>query len=567
MNTTDHTICRRLVSLLVCKGVRHAVLSPGSRNAPLLIAFAREHSIQHYVVVDERVAAFMALGIAARSDAPVALVCTSGTALLNYAPAVAEAYYRHIPLIVISADRPEEWIDQDDSQTLRQRGVMGAFVKGSYHLPVSTSGNTEDWYATRVVNDALNVAQTPCKGPVHINIPFREPLCGTGEYLSESSPVIAMMQPVRSLSHDDIEILSAEWNACDKVMILVTLSQPSALLLDALRRLARLPQVIILTESVANVYDSSFIPTIDRVLTTIDNSEKTTFAPRLLVSLGGPPVSRMVKEFLRRYKPDAHWRIGNETHIIDTMQCLTRKITAEPADILAQLSERFQPVQSGYAALWKHQEAIATHLHDNFIAAAPWCDLKAFSILLPAIPEGTNLHLSNGTSVRYAQLFHTPQVFSYCNRGVSGIDGCTSTALGASCVDCGMTLLVTGDMSFGYDLGALATGYQSSRFKVVVINNGGGGIFRFIKGPSDLPELEECFEVRRRLPVQSYAEIHGFRFFRAESEAGLYAILPRFFAETRQPALLSVDTPNETNAEVLRAYMRRARQTDSIGVG
>lgn len=560
MNTTDHATCRRLVSLLARKGVRRVVLSPGSRNAPLLVAFAREQAIRHYVVVDERIAAFMALGMATRTDEPVALVCTSGTALLNYAPAVAEAYYRHIPLIVISADRPEEWIDQDDSQTIRQRGVLSAFVKGSYQLPVGISGDMEEWYAVRTINDALCVALTPCKAPVHINVPLCEPLCGTGEYHPEPVRVIDAMQPAQLLSHHDVETLSAEWKTCGKVMILATFLQPSVAMSDALKRLAMLPQVVVLTESVANLCDDRFIPTIDRVITAIGDSEKDAFAPDLLVSVGGAPISRMVKEFLRRYKPKAHWRIGNEEHIIDTMQCLTRKISADPAVVLGQLSERLQPVQSDYAALWKGREAVAAHLHDGFIADAPWCDLKAFSILLPAIPAGTSLHLSNGTSVRYAQLFHVPQVSSvYCNRGVSGIDGSTSTALGASCVEQGMTLLITGDMSFGYDIGALITGYQTPRFKVVVINNGGGGIFRFIQGTSYLPELEECFEVRRRLPLQGYAELHGFRFFRADSEAALREVLPRFFAETAQPALLSVDTPNEVNATVLRAYMLRAR--------
>lgn len=560
MKTTDQDVCRMLAELLVAQGVRHAVLSPGSRNAPLLVAFAREAAITHYVVVDERVAAFMALGMAARLDEPVALVCTSGTALLNYAPAVAEAYYRHVPLIVISADRPDEWIDQDDSQTIRQRAIFAPFVKSSYHMPVSVADDLNAWYAVRMINEALLVAKTPCCGPVHINVPLREPLCGTADFAPGNYRRIADMRADGSLSEADTALLAAEFATHDKVMVLVTQAQPSPALQAALQQLAALPQVVVLTETVANVRDDRFIPTIDRVLTAIDNSEKPAFAPTLLITLGGAPISRMAKVFLRRYAPAAHWRIGCEGHVIDTMQCLTRRINADAAAVLGNLAAGAAR-QSGYAAMWKAREAVARQLHDDFVAAAPWCALTAFATLLPSIPSAASLHLSNGTSVRYVQLFATPRIArTYSNRGVSGIDGSTSTALGSSCVDDGITVLLTGDMSFAYDAGGLATGYQSPRFKVIVMCNGGGGIFRFIKGPSDLPELEECFEVKRRLPAAGYASLHGFSYFEAASPEALADALPRFWAEDSRPALLAIETDGVTDAAVLRAYMRRARR-------
>lgn len=559
METTNHEMCRALAELSVAHGVRYAVLSPGSRNAPLLVAFARETAIKHYVVIDERVAAFMALGMAARLQEPVALVCTSGTALLNYAPAVAEAYYRHVPLIVISADRPDEWIDQDDSQTIRQRGIFAPFIKASYHLPVDAREELNMWYATRMINEALLTAKASCPGPVHINVPLREPLCGTAEYMPGRFRAMQMMKPSRQLAAADLSALTAEFARHDKIMVFASLLSPSPAVQAALSRMAALPQVMVLTESVSNVQDPRFIPTVDRVLTAIDNSEKPAFAPSLLITVGGAPISRMAKLFMRRYAPAVHWRIGEEQHIIDTMQCLTCQIDADPAWLLANLAQ-CPSRDSGYAALWKEREARAGCLHDSFVEAAPWCALKAFSILLPSLPEGVSLHLSNGTSVRYAQLFNTPQVAqTYSNRGVSGIDGCTSTALGSACVDDGTTLLITGDMSFAYDAGGLATGYATPRFKVVVLCNGGGGIFRFIKGPSDLPELEECFEVKRRIPVEGYAALHGFRFFKAASVEELRDVLPRFWAEEEQPALLALETDGVTDAAVLRAYMRRAR--------
>lgn len=559
MKNTTHTLCRHLVALCVAHGVRRVILSPGSRNAPLLVAFARETRIEHRVVVDERVAAFVALGMAARGNEPVAVVCTSGTALLNYAPAVAEAYYRHLPLIVISADRPDEWIDQDDSQTIGQRGILNHIVKRSYHLPTSDD-DTAVWYTRRMVNEALLFAQEPSRGPVHINVPLREPLCEIAEVEPVASVGIEAIYPRCRSARYDVRQLSQTLSQARKVLILVSMMQPSPMLQGALRRMAQLPQVVVLTESVANLHDVDFIPTIDRVLTTVDNSEKELFAPDLLITMGGAPISRMVKEFLRKYPPKTHWRVGQETHIIDTMQSLTHKIVADEALFMDSLAAECNAIQSDYATLWHDREVVATALHNRFVEASPWCDLRAFSILLPTLPQGVVLHLSNGTSVRYAQLFDTPQVDAvYCNRGVSGIDGSTSVALGASLTDDKLHLLITGDMSFVYDAGALATALATPRLKIVVMDNGGGGIFRFIKGPSDLPELEECFEVKRRQPIEGYAALHGFRYFGAKSETQLQSVLPQFYAENEKPAILSVETPGDVNASVLRGYMRRAR--------
>ena len=560
MENTSYTVCRQLVALCVAHGVRRVVLSPGSRNAPLLVAFAREKAIEHHVVVDERTAAFVALGMATHSQEPVAVVCTSGTALLNYAPAVAEAYYRQVPLIVISADRPDEWIDQDDSQTIRQHGALAAIVKQSFHIP-TREDDTSLWHARRLINEALLNALTPSCGPVHINVPLGGALCSVADVIPDNPIRVTDIRPLQCLSQADAAMLANTLSNTSKVMILATMSTPSRELQEALKVLAQLPQVVVLTESIANMRDDAFIPTIDRVLTVIDNSEKADFAPQLLITIGGAPVSRMIKEFLRQYAPVEHWRIGNESRVIDTMQCLTHRLQIEAASMLAQIAPMCRPSVSTYAGLWHDREIVATTLHNRVVDAAPWCDLLAFATLLPAIPPRTVLHLSNGTSIRYAQLFDTPQLdVVYCNRGVSGIDGSTSTALGASMVDDAVHLLITGDMSFGYDIGALATRLASPRFKIVVIDNGGGGIFRFIKGPSDLPELEECFEVQYRQPIEGYAQLHGFRYFHADDAQTLQDVLPEFFAEREHPAILSIKTPAAVNAKVLRHYMRRARE-------
>ncbi len=554
MKTTDKLGCNLLVELLKRHGVRRVVLSPGSRNAPLLMAFSRSN-IQEYVVVDERSAAFMALGMAQRSDEPVALVCTSGTALLNYAPAVAEAYYQRLPLVVISADRPGEWIDQDDSQTLRQPGVLSHIVKQSYNLKAELSQPVDSWYFNRCINEAMLAALSGERGPVHINISIAEPLTCEADYQAGGERLISRI-PTSSLPDaKSMNFLAEEFASARQVLVLVAFAQPDSLLNEALARLAKLPQMVVLTESIANVQGEGIIPTIDRVYTSINSEELKSLTPDLLITVGGSLVSRMIKNWLRQNKPKNHWRISWGGQVIDTMQSLTHHIEADASLFLDALSRQVVAVESDYSQRWHAWEEVATRRHNDYIAQVDWCDLKAFSRLLPAIPQGVSLQLSNGTTIRYAQLFSTPQVARcHCNRGVSGIDGSTSTAVGAMCVGEEPTLLITGDMSFSYDINGLASAYLSPRFKVIVICNGGGGIFRFIRPTRELPELESCFEVHRELPMEKYADLFGLRYFEATDEVTLSDVLPRFFAEQDAPALLAIKTPREYNAEVLKNY-------------
>ena len=174
METTSKIACNILVDVLAAQGIRKFVVSPGSRNAPIIVALSRRDDVVKHVIVDERSAAFVALGIAQQSGEAVGIVCTSGTALLNYAPAVAEAYYQKLPLIVISADRPREWIDQDDSQTIRQYEALSQFVKKSYDLPARCDDATAQWYVNRMVNDAVIEATGGQPAPVHINLQLDE---------------------------------------------------------------------------------------------------------------------------------------------------------------------------------------------------------------------------------------------------------------------------------------------------------------------------------------------------------------------------------------------------------
>lgn len=557
-NTTNLT-SRTLIELLAAHGVEHVIASPGSRNTPLLLALNASEKLHTTVIVDERSAAFYALGLSTVSGKPVAIICTSGTALLNYAPAVAEAYYRKVPLIVISADRPMEWIDQDDSQTLRQFEALGNFVKNSYDLPSATSPDMP-WYANRMVNDALLTAMNAPCGPVHINIQIAEPIGETEEIADEPARVIEMVTPREDLTVADSRLLGTRLASPTKVMIVAGFMSPDATLNKALNKIAALPNFIILTETIANLHGDDFISDIDATLSAMSESQRTALAPDIVITTGGALVSRFIKQYLRTIRPKEHWHVGKSLTTIDCFRSLTTRVEMLPAVFFQQLASAMQPhrAPSDYRRAWQVARDGARSIHQAFVSKAPWCDLKAFSTFMPLIPRNFNLQFSNGTPIRYAQLF-TMRTYHRCdcNRGVSGIDGSTSTALGASAAYKAPTLLVTGDMSAQYDVGALGSGMLTSRFKMIVMVNRGGGIFHFIKATRDLDIVGPCFDDPCLFPAQKLAAAYDMEYFEADSEETLRNVMPAFIAENNRPAMLAIYTDSELSGQILKEYFNQ----------
>ncbi len=565
MLTTDKDSCLTLVDVAFSHGVRHAVVSPGSRNAPLLVALARDNRIARHVVIDERSAAFIALGIASQTTQPVMLVCTSGTALLNYAPAIAEAYYRQLPLIVVSADRPAEWIDQDDSQTIRQPGALANFVKRTYALKAECADDTQRWWINRELNDAMLTALDGRRGPVHINISIDEPLNTMADNASRQQPrVIKVVAPRQELSLSETRWIAAELASPRKLLIIGGFHEPDERLNKALASIARLPNAAVMAENIANLRFTELIDNIDSTLSVIPDGEIEALRPDVVLSFGGALVSRLVKRFLRESPATEHWYVGHVDHTVDCFQSLTRRVEMDPSMFFSQLAAALRPHRAycNYAAWWRSARDAARQSHERYIATLPWCDLKMFHQLFNAIPRGWHLQLSNGTAIRYAQLFNNDRIARRdCNRGVSGIDGSTSTAIGASLCHDGVTLLVTGDMSAQYDIGALASPLISPRLKILVVCNGGGGIFRFIQSTSRLPELNDYFACGTRLPLRQLCDGFSMAYFQASDSKEFDQQFRLFAAEKRQPALMAVYTDGMLSAETLRGYFNRNKST------
>jgi len=554
---TDKKGIRLLVAICKAKGLKDIIISPGSRNAPLVIEFTRDAAFRCLVVPDERSAAFVALGIAQQSGLPTAVICTSGTAPLNYSPALAEAYYQRIPLVAITADRPAEWIGQADGQAINQRDLFNNYVRRSVTLPQEPTDEADFWYLQRIVSETLDIAMGPVKGPVHLNVPLREPLYKE-EFAEE--PILKLPSSLNiqsQLNNEVIKKLAEVWNNSKRKMIICGGLAPQNPVQDILSKYISDPSLIILTESTSNLMIDHSIDCIDRVLATISKNEERGFVPDLLITMGGPVVSKKIKAFIRRHKPLHHWHLDPDVLHIDTYQALTYHIPLDPDVFLNQLVDHVSPLTSTYRQLWLEKDDIAEAAHTEYVKDLRWSDMKVFETLLKYLPAGSDLQMGNSTPVRYVQLYKAfkPLVY-FGNRGTSGIDGCVSTAVGAAISSEKLTTLIIGDIAFFYDTNGLWHHHVPANLRIILINNGGGGIFRIIEGPSNLPELDEYFETRHQLNAKNVAATFGLEYSSCSSFKELAEQLPSLYVENGKASILEIFTPYEVNADVLSLYFK-----------
>lgn len=554
---SDKKGLEHLSLLLIAKKVKHIVFSPGSRNAPLVVTFPRYDEFECYSIVDERSAAFFALGIAQKTGETVVLSCTSGSAVLNYAPAIAEAYYQRIPLLILTADRPENLIDRGDGQTIRQRNIYKNYIKKSYQLTENLFTNNELDFYQQQISEAIDLTQYPDKGPVHINIPFDEPIYGQKE--KENPQIIPINTPTvnANLLEGEFELFAEKWNSSQKIMLIIGQQKPDLELNLILDEVAKCNSVIVLTETTSNIYSEKFINCIDKTLASIKKNELDEFLPDLLISVNSNIVSKRIKSFLRTEKPYEHWHIDYANENLDTYFHLSRVIPIQAKSFFERLLPHLKSNPSNYKQNWLIKKEKTEVLHAKFLDAAPYSDLQVFDEIIKRLPEGTNVQFANSTAVRYSQLFDFNKSLTVdSNRGTSGIDGSVSTAVGAAWVSKELSTLITGDLSFFYDSNALWNSYISPNLRIIVINNSGGGIFRFIDGPGTLPELEKFFETKHERKAKSLAMEAGLEYFEAANLEGLADALHTFFDESKTAKLLEVFTPNELNGEVLKNYFK-----------
>ena len=520
------------------------VISPGSRNAPLTVGFSNHPAIKTMSIVDERCAAFFALGIAQQSEKPVAVLCSSGSALLNYYPAIAEAFYSKIPLVVISADRPKHLIDIGDGQTIRQENVFENHILFSANL-VENKKNFNINLTAEAIQTAIHK-----KGPVHINVPFDEPLYETVEELQFFDFPQVLINKQKEI--ESYEQLASIWKSSSKKMMLVGTNYPNYKLQNLLTQFEEDSSVIILTETTSNIAAEKTINSIDQLIFPFSDTDFNEFKPEVLLTFGGMVVSKKIKQLLRKNPPKHHWHI-DELQSMNTYHCLSEYINEKPSDFLPRLLDSTFK-NSGYQQKWLLEKKNRAVKHQSYLNTVPFSDLKAFELVLESIPDHSQLQLANSSIVRYAQLFNLNDSISvFCNRGTSGIDGSTSTAIGASLIKENQTVFITGDLSFFYDSNALWNHYIPNNFRIILINNSGGGIFRFIPGPKSTNALD-YFETPHQLTALELSKMYQLDYKSVKSISELSIELTDFYEASCQPKILEVFTDKEINEKVLKEY-------------
>lgn len=537
-------LAQNLIEICKQKGLEHIVISPGSRNAPLTIGFTNQKEFTCYSIADERCAAFFALGIAQQIQKPVAIVCTSGSALLNYYPAFAEAFYSQIPLVVISADRPQSKIDIGDGQTIRQENV---FANHSlYNANLTEDVSNENDYK---IQEALFVAASQ-KGPVHINVPFEEPLYET---VTEVTQVPTKVDFKKLNSEFELDNKFKDiWNSSSKKMILVGELFPNSLEQELINRLVEDESVIVLTETTSNLHHKDIISKIDTFITPFNEKELKKLQPEILLTFGGMVVSKRIKAFLRNYQPAYHWHIDT-LRAYDTFNVLSHHFKTDISTFLNVLN-----LKNCSTSFYKKEIHEIWNLrkiqHDKFVNQVEFSDFKVFDFLSKNLPSNIHLQISNSSAIRYVQLFDfKSSIEMFCNRGTSGIDGSTSTAIGASIYNEKSTFLITGDISFLYDSNALWNNYIPQNFKIILMNNRGGGIFRILPGHQENETFNTYFETSHQLTAEYLAKMYQFSYFKVTDDNELGLVWNNFNNESK-PSIIEIFTPEKINDKVLKDY-------------
>ena len=537
-------------------GINHAVISSGSRSAPLILAFASNAEFKCFSIVDERSAGYYALGMAQQLKKPVVLICTSGTAVVNYAPALAEAYYLKVPLVVLTADRPPEWIDQNDGQTIRQFEIFRHYVKKSFQMPASTKEQSDLWYFRRSLNEAIGLSTIGSSGPVHINIPIQEPLYDPLPAVDLPIKPIHTISGEMEIDTDSWQHISHRWNEARKRLVICGFSHKNPKLQSVLGLMASNHEVVVLAENLSNLSGDKFIDSPDRFMASLTNEQLKDFRPDLIVTLGGSIISKRLKKYLRQYSPQEHWHIDEHDMFIDTFQSLSLNVRVKPWKFFSKVSKVGSPniEYSQFAQNIKKQSEIR---HNEFLQSAGFTDLTAWASVIDMLPSNINLHLANSTPVRYAQLFSSrTDIIYFSNRGPSGIDGCISTAAGAAAATDRLNVLLVGDLAFLYDSNGLWNNNLPKNLLIIVMDNGGGNIFRVIDSGPEVDKIRPFVEAPHRVKIKDICSSYGVNYLYANSLGSLSDALHQSFKPNSSTVVIHIDTSGSTSAETYKQYFK-----------
>jgi 2-succinyl-5-enolpyruvyl-6-hydroxy-3-cyclohexene-1-carboxylate synthase len=551
---SDKRSILQLAALLKAHKIRKIVLCPGSRNAAIVHTLANIEDFTCYSVTDERSAGFFAIGLSLQGGGLAAICCTSGSALLNLHPAVSEAFYQQIPLIIISADRPAAWIGQMDGQTLPQPNVFGNLVKMSVNLP-EVNTDEDEWYCNRLINEAILETNHHGKGPVHINVPLSEPIYRfTAKTLPEAR-VITRYQGLNVYDRDYKELIN-KLNQANKRMIIV--GQMNLIYQFDKKYVKPLCKNFVwLTEHLGNQTTPGLaIKNFDVAVSAMDEVRQEQMTPELLITFGGHIVSKQMKKYLRNHPPKEHWHITPDGKVADLFGCLTTIIEMDPFEFLEKIAFLLEGNPTNYPLMWENWCKIIPE------PSLPYSQISVTGDLIKALPAPCSLHLANSSTVRYAQLFTLAKgVEVCCNRGVNGIEGSLSSAIGYASASTQTNFILIGDLSFFIDMNALWMSHLRNNVRILLFNNEGGEIFHTLPGMDKTDKSRPFITAEHQTSAKGWAEERGFQYIKVRDDEEWQDALKVFASpeEQERPMLLEVMTDKSEDTRLLREYYKSVK--------
>jgi 2-succinyl-5-enolpyruvyl-6-hydroxy-3-cyclohexene-1-carboxylate synthase len=563
---------------LASAGVRHVCVSPGSRSAPLAVAAARTPALEVVAIVDERSAGFFALGLAKRSGRPVALVCTSGSAASNYLPAVVEAHHGRVPLIVVTADRPPELQAWGAGQTIDQLGLYGTRVRRFVQMPVPSGDASLPRHARAVAARSVDDATDAPAGPVHVNWPLREPLdppaaAAPARDAAAARPVARVERSRRAPAEADVDALASLCSSGRRGVIACGPMPPSLARDRALAALARATGWPLVADPLSGLRRGAHVPDAPVVahadLWLRDPDVAARFAPEVVLRFGDPPTSKAFRLWLEVDPPAEVVLVDADREWMDPSHLATRMVRAEPEPLATALASRLPsaPGRSAWLDAFVAADRRAAAALAKAIVAEPVLDeARAVHELGARLPGGATLYLSSSMPVRDVDAFlpvDARPLRVLANRGANGIDGVTSSALGAAFVGRDdPTVLLTGDLALLHDLGGLLVARTAAiPLVVVVLDNDGGGIFSFlpIAAHGEAVEFERLFRTPHGLDLGRVAGLFDLGYTRADSPGALADALDRLLAGPLSRAhILHVPVDRDANVARFRSLARGA---------
>lgn len=538
MSYSDKENINILCAVMVGHGVTRAVVCPGARNAPIVHNLNKCPQVTCYPVTDERSAGFFALGMAEQLNEPVAVCVTSGTALLDLAPSVAEARHRRLPLVVISADRPMAHIGQQMGQTIDQPGALSRFTLEDVNL-IEPHDDLTRWHCNRMANEAMLAARRG--GPVHINVPYDEPLFNFTE-LSLPQERIIHSVPKKA---DEMAVFDAlkPVKMAKKPMLVIGQMPQGVVTREIMSRLV--PHVAVLVEALGA--DEGGVP-FDELLPHVE--QNADFEPDYIIYMGGTLVSKRIKAYLRRLDiPMMEVSADGEIH--DTFGHLTQVVRCDEGQALRAMCQLFDKEPNNpFAQRWNEAlEKVQKHFDDLRPDFSQMLAVKQALRSVQEFGEPFVLHFANSQPVRLANLFARQHVC--CNRGVNGIEGTTSAAAGCAAVTDDRVLCVTGDLSFFYDQNALWNKHLRGNLRILLLNNGGGGIFTQLHGLEASPARDGMVAACHTARAEGCCAQHGVDYRTAYNSEDLYSGITWLVqSDSDRPLLLEVVTDMERDRRI-----------------